>query len=151
MKQAVRQEFPVLLAVCFVALILGGLGAIGWLYVFEQPYLEYRNIPFPITDNPVRAGDSVPLTVSRCSRASTPRTYTLTHSLENIKTHAVVLLPETQSYIQPGCSIGLSSLHTVPKGTPTGRYRVYGLAEVRTSFRTHYVEWYSQEFDVIGN
>ena len=38
-----------------------------YLLFFERPWLSYKNVPFPPTVQSVRAGETIPMLVIRCS------------------------------------------------------------------------------------
>lgn len=125
------------------------VGIIFKYLFFEPPYLTYTNLPFPTLVREIRAGEVMPLQVIRCNNDDQTHNYVIAHSLENLDTHAYTLLPMVQLNISPGCHPGTSTINRVPPDTPTGRYRVFGTAEIRGLLKTHIVEWYSQEFAVL--
>ena len=143
-----RYIVPILLAAmaCTTGVVL--------YYLFlEPPWLSYRNIPFEPMVRQVHAGEVIPLRVSRCSTASTKRTYRFSHSLvradEPNPATFPIILPDTVVSIDPGCIDVISMANTVPAHTPAGRYYAIGIVELQGTFRQMLVEWHSQTFEVI--
>lgn len=114
---------------------------------FEQPFLSYRNLPFPVITKAVKPGEAVQMVVSRCNSESITRISRVASVL--VGPDAEVILPVTDAPILPGCSSSVSAVNVIPPGTPPGRYMLRGYGEVIGTFRTHMVEWESQFFDVI--
>lgn len=144
---------PRRLSICLTWIVLAGILAVGMLPTYflllERPYLSYRNLPFPVVAQPVRPGDTVSLNVARCNSDRIPHNYATTHSVQNLDTGVVLLLPDVEVMILPGCTIGESRINKLPDHLFPGRYRVYGMAEVRGTLRTHYIDWYSEPFTVL--
>lgn len=129
-------------------LSLAVMACLGWAYYFERSYLYYVNSPFP-TSTPVHAGEPVELIVERCSRSRTRRAYMTTHSLRNVATGAIELLPDVWVDIEPGCTRSTSRINLIPKGTAPGTYTVSGTARVEGLVMTHRVPWTSRPFQVL--
>jgi hypothetical protein len=137
--------------------LLGVLGSLiivaGALYMYathiEQPYLYYQNLPFP-TEMRVVAGEAVPLSVERCNRTSTAKSYSTTHILTDAATKQPTILPNVQVSIEPGCHRSLSKINVIPADTKPGHYTVSGIATVEGTFGWHRIAWYSEPFEVIA-
>lgn len=136
------------LAYVTAALALAVLGCVGWAFLFERPYLSYSNLPFPAVPT-VRAGEAVELTITRCSRSRSRRSYLTTHVLRNEASGLVALLPEVLVDIEPGCISSLSRINVVPASTAPGWYTVSGQARVDGLVVTHHVAWASTPFQVL--
>lgn len=140
--QAVFRTFPMSIA---VGLMVGAL----YLLWFQEPYLTYKNLPFPPTLQTVKPGQVMPLTVVRCSSASTIKSYTITHELRNEDGRSpAVIMPATLVTVAPGCAQTTSLVNLVPAATPPGRYRIVGVAIVEGALRSIPVPWSSQAFEV---
>jgi hypothetical protein len=137
------------IALGLVAAMAATVGVIMFYLFAEKSFLTYENIPFPPVVFSARPGDIVPLSVERCNHDKISHNYTTTHALKNTKTQEVVLLPEMMVNITPGCTSAISLINRIPPGTPPGHYIVFGTAETRGTLRTHYVDWHSQEFEVL--
>ena len=122
-----------------------------YLLFFERPWLSYKNNPFPPTVQNIRAGETIPMLVIRCSSSNIPRTYRFSHSLMNDSspTALPVVLPDSVVSIEPGCHEAISAANRVPKGTAPGIYHILGLVEIQMTLGTAFVEFYSQPFEVV--
>lgn len=130
-----------------LALVIAGL--VIWGMFFERPYLTYQNLPFPPELQRVKPGQVMPLTVIRCSSASTIKSYLITHELERLDVATPnVLMKSEPTSIKPGCHQSTSLINLVPIATPPGTYRVVGVAVVDGLFHTFPVPWHSQSFEV---
>lgn len=121
---------------------------LAWSVLFEKPYLSYTNLPFP-SAMAARAGEPVELLVQRCSSARSPRSYMTTHTLNNVDTGAVMLLPVVWIDVAPGCTSSYSRINVIPKTTAPGIYTVSGMAMVDGMVLTHKVPWASRPFEVL--
>lgn len=137
-------------AIAFLMFVAFSFGALMYALFFEEPYLSYENLPFPPLTPIVIAGDVVPLQVQRCNRSDNPKTYEIEHSLKDVERNTTIVLPSLVVQIEPGCHKSVSLINLVPAETPSGRYRVVGLAKIQGFLRPHLVEWYSGEFVVVG-
>ena len=120
---------------------------LGYLVLFEPPWLTYTNSPFPVLNSPVRPGTAVQMMVGRCSSANVTRVYALSRALVCGK--ASLLLPAGLVSIEPGCTSVVSAVNIVPLGAPPGRCYLHGFGEIQGVVHTNSVEWKSQPFDVV--
>lgn len=132
---------------------LASLAFFAYFYAFETPYLTYENLPFP-SQTIAYPGEVVPLQVKRCNASDSIKNYNTTHGLERLDGHnrprgEYYTLPDVNVSIPPGCSVATSMANRLPDSIPPGRYKLYGTAEIRGLLRSHYVDWYSQPFEVI--
>lgn len=138
------------IAVTLVAGMFLTVSVLFYFWFFEKPFLTYKNIPFPPQMIQVYPGEIIPFHEERCNSDDKPRNYDSTHSLLNIDTHEPLLLPDVKIMIQPGCTTAVSLLNRVPPETPPGKYVVFGTAEVHGTIRDFYIEWRTQEFEVVA-
>ena len=126
------------------------LWSADWLVNREPPWLTYEQLPFPLVrpDEPVYAGGAVPLFVTRCSTATTARSYSLSHTLINLDTNERTILPAGSASIEPGCRAVNSTANILDTSTKPGNYLLEGYAEVNGRVRTTAVHWYSVPFVV---
>ena len=141
--------FNALLRMTALSVIFTVAAGVYFLY-FEKPFLRYENIPFPPVGDKVVAGNTMPLTVRRCSTSKGMEIYTTTHSLYDVKNGQYYILPAVQVAVMPGCITATSMMNIIPFNTPAGTYIVIGTAEVRGTLKNHYVDWYSQQFEVVA-
>lgn len=114
--------------------------------LFEPPWLVYTNLPFPVLNSPVKAGNVVVIQVSRCSTARSTQIYTVSHALRG--PGLPIILPATTVPIDPGCGSRVVATNKIPEGTPPGQYRLIGYGEIQGIIRSHSVQWHSQYFEV---
>jgi len=127
-----------------------GVGMYFWGQYIEQPYLTYRNLPFPAGQK-AYPGELVPLIVERCSTSAKPEKFSMTRNMRNENTREVTLLPPIETSIAPGCHRASSKLHHVPENLTPGTYTIWGITTVKGFFRDHEVIWYSEPFEVPGS
>jgi hypothetical protein len=144
-----RRRLPVYAAwaVLACAAVLGALPS--YFLIFEQPYLTYQNLPVPVIKSPARPGDSVPIWVERCNSDAAPHNYNTTHNVMNMDTGVTLIMPDVEVLIMPGCTMSESRINQLPKHLIPGRYRIFGMAEVKGTLKVHYIPWYSQPFEVM--
>ena len=118
--------------------------------VFQVTPLEYHNVPFPVVEPVVKAGDVLTLTVSRCNRTNEVLPYTVARILIDLKTGAKTQLTDASSFIPPGCETVDSKLSAIPETTISGEYRIDGVSTARVGSRVWNVEWSTQPFKVMG-
>lgn len=140
---------PKLLAALMLSLMGVAMLALFYFLFLEQPYLVYRNVPFPAVAQKVRAGEVVPLRVSLCNNAPEPHQYTVSRSLHEVNTKAVIYMAAILVPGVPGCIEAISLAHTVPKEAPPGTYQVIGQTQVEGTLRNFRVDWLSQPFQVV--
>lgn len=119
-----------------------------YFWFLEEPWLSYKNIPFPPGISSVMAGDVIPLSVVRCNSSNKTHNYESSHALMNVVTHEPVILDDVKVLAPPGCTNAISLINRVPKDAPPGRYVAFGTAEVHGTLRDFHIEWRSEEFNV---
>lgn len=144
--------FGAIIAVWLISLIASNTLWTSFLAerFIEIPALSYKNLPFPALLPQVMAGEIIPLQINRCNSSDENQNYNTTRTLENIVTHESYLLPESRTLIKPGCDSVTSRFNLMPEDLPSGRYYLYGTAEVRGHAHLLIVDWRSPEFNVIG-
>lgn len=90
--------------------------------------LSYRNLPFPTVQPSVRSGEVIEVVVDRCNSEPLPLTFILTRSLMNVATGEEIVLTSVTTTAVAGCSSVISTLTTIPRGTPSGNYIITYLA-----------------------
>lgn len=123
----------------------------SWLDFIDRPPLEYRNLPFPILNAPLRPGDTVLLEVDRCIPGEQPLPYVFTRQLVRVDgPEAITMaLPSGGSIAMPGCELVQSRVTVLPADMPPGRYYLLAVTSVRGRWNTFSVPWRSAEFDVL--
>lgn len=121
-----------------------------WSSYIEQPYLRYQNLPFPTVIEQVRPGDAIPMIVERCNTSKESQSYSTSLAFRNEKTKVSEKLIDTQVVIEKGCHRDLNLAYSVPLDTKPGFYRISGVAVIEGAFIKHYVEWYSEPFEVVA-
>lgn len=125
-------------------------GWLAWLVLFAEPFLTYGNSPFPVETPFVKPGEVAITLVTRCNSSAVSRVYTIAHELIDAQGNATLILASTVG-VSPGCHTDRNFRNIIPLGTPPGKKRLHGIAEVQGFLRTHLVEWYSQEFEVTAS
>lgn len=126
-----------------------------YMLFFQTPYLTYENLPFPTVIEQVAPGEVMPIQIARCNSDHVLHNYTTTRAIERVDPDKhgdpdYIMLPPSHVNIVPGCTTSISLLNRMPEHVPPGKYRLLGVAEVETPFRTHLVKWYSQTFQVVA-
>ena len=146
MNAAVFRAFA---AAAAIATTLGS-AVVVWAIVFEDPWLEYPVIPFPVLLPAVHAGEVIPLSVRRCNTGTTTRAYVFAHSLVSVDgAQTEVVLPPVTASVSPGCSTAQSRVNIVPRGTKPGIYRINGVTEINGIVRSFPLQWESEPFEVL--
>ena len=122
-----------------------------WGAYAKEPYLSYSGVPFPTLVSSVRAGETIPIQVSRCNASNVEQIYSIARSLERVKDGRQFPMPDSIVRIKPGCHSEPSYANTIPTDVPPDRYRILGLSQIQTDFRLHYVSWSSGDFEVTSN
>lgn len=138
-----------------IAISVTVIVTVGFEYLVDQPWLVYKNSPFPVTGTIFRPGDTVPATVERCNISGERRSYTMARSIVDVATGTPYTLPDLTTELAPGCvgKTGKSLAHKVPKMVgnnvfPPGTYKIIGLVPIKGFMQTHYVSWATQQFIV---
>ena len=137
--------FTILRAVFNLMLVVIGMTGIYLMY-FEQPFLSYGNLPFPVLTPKVKPGEAVSILVIRCNSDNRTRSYLLSHTL--VGGQLKIILPANSVSLDPGCRKEVSAVNVIPIGTSPGVYRVEGFAEVQGTIRASSIHWESESFEV---
>lgn len=135
--------FDLLFAFALIYLLRPVVGA-----QFEQPPLQYLNVPFP-TESPVHAGDPIPLTVERCNNSSEPLYLESARTLRNVDTGRAYSLDSGAGVVDPGCSTAYVASSTVPLQAVPGRYVLSAVVRMRGTWKSFDVNYRSAEFEVV--
>ncbi len=128
-------------------LVFGAFGLYLWAVYLEKPWLEYRALPWEVIE-PVKPGEMVPVIVLRCNHTGERRTYRVTRNLVNVDTGDQIVLPSSDTDIEPGCHRSISKLSLVPSNVPDGTYVLSGLGHAKGRLQVHEVPWTTQRFEV---
>lgn len=137
---------PHLLALGMVAGMVMIVSLLFYFWFFETNPLVYRNIPFPPTLTQINPGGVIPLVVERCNTTNRVITYESTHSVKNVATGNMLVMPNVTVAIPPGCSVDMSLVNKIPIETPPGQYHILGIATVNGTLRDFKIPWSSQSF-----
>lgn len=141
------------LAALVTALSFGFL--IAWYGFLEPPFLSYRNVPFETTVESVRAGETIPLKVTRCSSSDVEEDYLIARRLIRLDqppadpTPAAILPGGGLVPISPGCVDEISKANQIPPDTKPGTYFIDGHAKVDGKWRSSKIGWSSRPFVVL--
>ena len=137
-------------AVVTSALMISSASAVVvWFSLFDEPWLTYPVLPFPVLMPTVHAGQSIPLSVQRCNSGKATRTYISSHSLVSIdQSQPEVILPPINASVKPGCSPVESHANLIPRDTQPGFYRIEGITEINGAVRNFSLPWSSEQFEV---
>lgn len=116
---------------------------------FEDPFVRYQNLPFPVQSGKVEQGKAVPIQIERCNDSGTQRVYVSSRTLKNADTGKEYVLPESTVSIKSGCTRILSRSVVIPVDTPPGLYTIEGEAITEGLLKRHHVEWYTEKFEVV--
>lgn len=134
-----------------IALLLFLLAAAPiWLPRISPAPLVYRNLPFPVLNSPVEAGDSILMLVSRCTSEVDAEVYTTTRELVNLDTGLRTVLPPGNSRPRPGCEEFAARTAALPDDIEPGNYIYRGVVLVRGRWRTEDVAWSTQPFVIVA-
>jgi hypothetical protein len=122
---------------------------VGW-WLTEKPFLSYDNVPFPVLNQPLRAGSIVEMKVVRCNSDKDTRLYGTSREILNLDNGKTYIQPATVVSIKPGCTEGISRINSIPEDAPPGRYKLQGTAEVNSRLNHWLVHWESQPFTVVA-
>lgn len=124
-------------------------GLIIYYGFLQSSWIVFTNLPFPIDHNP-KVGSSIVMTIGQCNSSGSTGLYLVSRELVRLdQPQPDIELPAGPARVTPGCSTITSARSVVPEGTPPGRYELHGLHGAAGSWRTSYIEWKSQPFDVL--
>ena len=126
---------------------LFGIVLIGGVLLLERSPLAYGNLPFPVLNSPVKAGEAIHLRVRRCNNDDRVRVYDVSRVLVGADGGQFILTP-LKITIDPKCETVVSKINIIPADTPPGKYTLRGYGEINGFIRTHMVQWQSVEFVV---
>ncbi len=130
--------------------MIGFASVYGYVNYIDVPDLTYENLPFPVANKTVVAGQIVPITISRCNHSDTAIVYTITRGIQNLDTQAAQGLAPNSRILEPGCSESTSYANRTPDGLPEGNYRLFGATILPGRYtKDHSIVWYSAPFKVI--
>lgn len=133
-------------------LFLFGLSTyLFYFFLTEKPYLSYAVLPIPVLKENVRAGDIMPLEITRCNSSDRRHIYSSAHYLDDLGyDQEIMALDMFYVSIDPGCLKTISSLHRIPESTQPGRYQIIGTAKIPGILRNFEVDWISEPFNVLA-
>jgi hypothetical protein len=122
------------------------------IQTIKPPFLSYPDLPFSLKKPTAYAGETVVLSVARCSSSDKRETYVLAHSIVNADTGEVDQLPPVTDgvFVDPGCSRENSLANFVPTNKTPATYFFKGVSTVQTFWGKKTVSWNSEKFLVIA-
>ncbi len=121
------------------------------LTVLTPPPFVYTNVPFPLKDSTYEKGETIVMSVARCSEERTSVSVVSVKEFYNPVTGVSIPLPPGSGIIPPGCSSTATAFASVfPPGMPKGTYVIRGVTTFRGSFKTVDVAWQTQSFQYEG-
>lgn len=136
------------LAVLAIVLALAAAGS-TLAHAFEPQPVVYRNLPFPVLNAPVRAGDPLVMLISRCTTVSNERPYLVSRELLRVTDRVRLPLPPTRSMARNGCEVYQAQTAALPEDIEPGVYVYRGVATVPGWFRDHAVPWETEPFEIV--
>jgi hypothetical protein len=127
--------------------------AAGWEILFAPPVVEYKNVPFPVANQMIVAGDPLHVVVTRCANdpfSEKPISYTFRRDLVNVETGIKILLPEGSISVNSGCETVLSTLSIISPTVQPGHYFLEGTSTARGLFKTTTAAWQTDTFEVFS-
>ena len=119
---------------------------------FEKPYVQYTNLPFPVLNYEVVAGQPVELLVARYNSKNEDMFYPSSHRMLCRNGDFVKLLPVDLPGMplqtKPGQRESISRFNVVPINTQKSVCYFEGTALVSGLLYVHEVKWSSGEFMV---
>ena len=135
-----------------VALVVLALVAVpGWLPLIVPDPLTYPELPYPVPNKAIRAGEPLVLRIARCNHDGRELAITSTRKLvhpDGVHAGTWVPLPDGSARVPPGCQTETVSLGVIDSRVLPGGYRIEGVATAYGRLRTVNVYWYSEEFEV---
>lgn len=137
-------HYSVSLAVLLVALFADQIvGALA-----PHP-LVYRNLPFPVLNSPVHAGEPILMVVDRCLRDVDTPVYVIARELLDFDDNRRTTLNQTYNTVRLGCETVQAMSVPVPMDQTPGIYIYRGVAIVRGRWVTRDVPWQTEPFEII--
>ena len=116
------------------------------LYLFYQnPPVEYYNLPFPTTKPKYSAGETVYLTVDYCKSSTSD--FDVSVSLVDGLLYSMPVQKFTGGHV--GCAVIETNIIEIPHTMPTGTYYLLGKSTYKILFFLRTVDWYSMEFEIV--
>ena len=115
----------------------------------EKPFLSYKNLPFPITEQ-AYPGGKIEFVVVRCNSSSEVKQLVSTRALvpEDI-TMMTIVFDFVFVNVAPGCSPAVTLSTNVPESTPPGFYRYVGKSKIKGLISEHEVDWNTTLLQVV--
>ena len=115
----------------------------------EKPWLSYRNLPFPMTEQ-AYPGGKIEFVVVRCNSSSEVKQIVSTRALvpEDITMMSIVF-DFVFVNVAPGCSPAVTLSTNVPESTPPGFYRYVGKSKIKGLISEHEVDWNTTLLEVV--
>jgi hypothetical protein len=121
-------------------------------YVLYQLYwpvtvLEPKNVPYPVVNKELHAGDRLTIVSKYCKYGTFPTTVS-----RQLQGETYITLAPLNPTLPNGCHESKAASTVIPPGTPPGTYRlVYSTAIQVNAFRTITVAAETEEFLVLPN
>lgn len=135
-------------AVCWVLVAVSAVG-LALAMVFEPDPILYQNQPFPV-DGPVRAGEPIPIHVTRCNTTGEVGDFSYTRVLRSRDGGMNYQLVDGTAVNLEGCPTSSLSLGLLaPPQMVPGHYELIGVVHVNGRFRDHKIIYHSEVFEVV--
>lgn len=147
----------IVLAIVVVFALLVGLGLVVVTRPGQAPRaaagppFSYRNLPFPVTNLNVVAGQEADLLIDRCNHTQSSLTYVVTRTLTNVETGDELSLGALDRKItEVGCALDGESSAVIPVRTPAGRYYLTLVASIEDRGQVYTAAGRSAIFSVVA-
>lgn len=118
------------------------------------PPVVYRNLPFPVRNSPIQAGEPLALHIDQCYYDGTrdrPLKLTASRLLYRPSDSYLVTIPAiVVSVTSQGCRTSDVFLDTIPVGLSPGRYILVGETTAEGRWKTTTAAWQTEEVEVIA-
>ena len=115
----------------------------------EKPWLSYRNLPFPMTEQ-AYPGGKIEFVVVRCNSSNEVKQIVSTRALVPEDTTMMsIVFDFVFVNVAPGCSPAVTLSTNVPESTPPGFYRYVGKSKIKGLISEHEVDWNTTLLEVV--
>ena len=145
MKHHLLTRILVIWSLFLTACLVMLLAASFWFYVLDTPHpIVFNNLPFPVSRESYRPGDTVEYIVDRCRNTEQPATFTTTL----VGPTKVFFWPQLSGISTTGCTVATVQ-RQLPAELLPGTYTIEGRSDFQVnSFALRSVPWMTVEFEV---
>lgn len=131
---------------------IGSISSIAFLILFyvsfDKAPLSYKNVPFPVVNQVIHPGDSIPFRIDKCNRSDHATSYIVTRTLHSLDGNPSLLLGSSNIKLEPGCITVISEGAKLPDTVTPGKYKLMGISEVQGVVKPFKIEWQTEPFVV---